>query len=173
MTVYLLGFMGCGKTFWGQALAGRLGLAFTDLDARLEMQAGQSIAQLFENQGETAFRQMESVCLKSLPSDAGVVATGGGTPCFLDNMEWMNRWGLTVYLQTPVELLVQRLKSGKAQRPLLRGLDDAALRQFIVEKLAAREVFYRQAKLMLSQGGGDLPFLTMLESAVREALKPI
>jgi shikimate kinase len=149
--IFLLGFMGCGKTYWGKRLAERLGVPFLDLDAYLEAQEGRSIADIFSTDGEPAFRMLERDYLHQLPFAAGVVATGGGLPCFFDNMDWMNAHGHTIFLDTPVELLVRRLAPGRAHRPLLRDLSEAELPAFIEARLAVRLPFYNQAKRRVQQ----------------------
>jgi shikimate kinase len=150
--IYLIGFMGSGKSFAGRRLAGELGLPFLDLDLYLEEKAGRTIFRIFEEAGETAFRKMEAAALRETERfSAAVIACGGGTPCFGGNMEWMNAHGLTIYLETPVELLVERLISETAHRPLLHGLDRPGLRRYIEEKLAQRAPYYRRASVIMHQ----------------------
>ena len=146
MRIFLLGFMGSGKTTIGKKLARTLGYAFVDLDKAIEARAGMSIPQYFEHHGEAPFRELERDCLQSdIPSENVVVATGGGAPCFFDNMEWMNQHGVTVYLMLPPKALASRLQ-GSAGRPLLAGLKGADLIRFIESKLESREPFYKKAK---------------------------
>lgn len=149
MRIYLTGFMGSGKSFFGKKIARAYAMAYVDLDHAIEMHFGKFIPQIFEQHGEAAFRQMEQEILHRtalLPN--AVIACGGGTPCFFDNMEWMNTHGLTVYLRTSVPTLVKRLESDPAhQRPLLKNLSGQALEQFIHERLQQREPFYKQAFL--------------------------
>ena len=151
--LFLIGFMGCGKSWWGKTLAEQSGQPFIDLDAFIEASAGQSIAGIFAESGETGFRLLEHDCLRRLAAlPPSIVATGGGTPCFFDNMDWMNRHGHTAYLQTPPEVLFERLRRQTARRPLLRDLDDAGLQHFIHERLAAREPYYIQAQVIVAFG---------------------
>lgn len=151
--LFLIGFMGSGKSWWGRALAEHSGQPFIDLDAFVEASAGQSIAGIFAEAGETGFRLLEHDCLRRLATlPPAIVATGGGTPCFFDNMDWMNRQGRTAYLQTPPEVLFERLRTQREHRPLLRNLDDAGLQAFIRERLDAREPFYRQAQVIVAFG---------------------
>lgn len=148
MRIFLIGFMGSGKSYTGKRLAAALHLPFTDLDALIEKQQGRSVQEIFRDEGELAFRQMEQTALRETATFAeAIIACGGGTPCFADNMEWMNAQGITVYLQTPVEVLAQRLLPEMAQRPLLHGLDETSLPAFIAEKLAFRESWYLQAQV--------------------------
>lgn len=149
---YLIGFMGSGKSFTGRRLAGELGLPFLDLDEYLEEKTGRTVKRIFEEEGETTFRKMEAAALRETERfSSAVIACGGGTPCFGDNMEWMNAHGLTIYLETPAELLADRLISETAHRPLLRGLDRSGLRRYIEEKLAQRAPYYHQASVVVHQ----------------------
>jgi len=147
--IFLVGFMGCGKTTLGRKLAGRLGYLFMDLDHILEAQVGMTIAEYFSKFGEDAFRKLESEVLKktSYP-DNSVVSTGGGLPCFFDNMEWMNAHGKTVYIKLSPKTLADRLENEKEERPLLRDHQGEALVTFITGKLAERDHFYMQATLV-------------------------
>jgi shikimate kinase len=145
--IFFTGFMGCGKTTWSRKLAAHMGYEFIDLDQVLEEQAGMSIAEYFSSFGEDAFRQLESDVLKKTgyPENT-VVSTGGGLPCFFDNMDWMNSHGKTVYIRLSPKTLVDRLEKGKAKRPLLRDKHGDELLGFITQKLAEREPYYLQAK---------------------------
>jgi shikimate kinase len=144
--IFLIGFMGCGKTTLGRKLASRLGYLFMDLDHVLEAQAGMTIAQYFSEFGEDAFRKLESEVLKQTPyPEHAVVSTGGGLPCFFDNMQWMNEHGKTVYIKLSPKTLANRLESEKDERPLLRQKHGEELVTFIGDKLTEREKFYNQA----------------------------
>lgn len=144
--IFLIGFMGSGKTHWGRILAEKLDSPFLDLDAFIEAGEGKTVAAIFEAVGESGFRVLEREYLHRLAAlPPTVVAAGGGTPCFFDNMEWMKRHGLTIYLKTPPEALFERLKNERQHRPLLKAPDDDALHAFIRERLAMRELYYRQA----------------------------
>ena len=147
--IFIIGFMGCGKTTLGRKLAGRLGYMFMDLDHILEEQAGMSIAKYFSAFGEDAFRRLESDVLQqgTYPENA-VISTGGGLPCFFDNMEWMNAHGKTVYIKLSPKTLANRLEQEKNERPLLQDKHGEALVTFIAEKLAQRESFYNQATVI-------------------------
>jgi len=147
--IFLIGFMGCGKTTLGRKLAARLGYTFYDLDHLLEEQAGMSVAEYFSNFGETAFRLAESEILKNTAySENAVISTGGGLPCFFDNMDWMKAQGTTVYIKLSPKTLAGRLEHGKEERPLLRHKHGEELINFISEKLAERESFYMQAQVI-------------------------
>ena len=144
--IFFIGFMGCGKTTWSRKLAAHLGYDFIDLDHLLEEQAGMTIAEYFATYGEDSFRILESEVLKQTPyTQNTVVSTGGGLPCFFDNMEWMNAHGKTVYIKLSPKTLVDRLERSKNKRPLLREKQGEELLAFITERLAEREAFYLQA----------------------------
>ncbi|MGF7078952.1 shikimate kinase [Mucilaginibacter sp. UYCu711] len=146
MKIFFVGFMGCGKTTWSRKLASHLGYEFMDLDHMLEEKAGMTIAEYFLQHGQDAFRLLESSILKdTVYPENVVVSTGGGLPCFFDNMEWMGANGQTLYIKLSPKALAVRLDKGKATRPLIAGLHGDELVAFIAEKLAERERFYEQA----------------------------
>ncbi|HVW97668.1 MAG TPA: shikimate kinase [Mucilaginibacter sp.] len=144
--IFLVGFMGCGKTTLGRKLALTLNYPFLDLDHVLEAKAGMTIAEYFSVYGEDTFRKLESEVLKQTDyPERAVVSTGGGLPCFFDNMDWMNAHGQTVYIELSPKSLADRLQHQKAKRPLLRDKNDDELLAFITEKLTERETFYKKA----------------------------
>ncbi|PWK77868.1 shikimate kinase [Mucilaginibacter oryzae] len=146
MKYFIVGFMGCGKTTWGRKLAAKWGCEFVDLDHVLEAQAGMSIAEYFSSFGEGAFRKLESQVLKETEyAENTVVSTGGGLPCFFDNMDWMNANGKTLYIKLSPKTLADRLENSKTVRPVLQGKKGDELVDFITGKLAERERFYLQA----------------------------
>lgn len=151
MKIFLIGFMGCGKSTLGRKLATKLGYKLIDLDHQLEKIAGCSIAAYFAAHGEVAFRQLESETLRTLdyPEDC-IVATGGGTPCFHDNISWMKENGKTIYIQMSPSTLAKRLESGLAKRPLISSLSEEELIHFIAGKLEERKDYYLQAEYVLS-----------------------
>ena len=147
--IFLIGFMGSGKTTLGRKLASRLGYMFMDLDHVLEAQEGVTIAEYFAKHGEDAFRKLESEVLKKARyPDHAIVSTGGGLPCFFDNMDWMNAHGKTVYIKLSPKTLADRLENEKEKRPLLTEHHGEALVQFIEGKLEEREPFYNQANII-------------------------
>jgi shikimate kinase len=146
---FLIGFMGAGKSYWGKRWAQATGLGFVELDSLIESRLGQPITEVFAKQGESFFRQQESTALKACTQDNCIVASGGGTACFFDNIEWMNAHGTTVYLQASPQILARRLVGEKAQRPLLQQVGDAELESFIAHKLAERVPYYQRAGLVL------------------------
>lgn len=144
--IFLIGFMGCGKTSWGRKLAAGLGYEFIDLDHVLEAQVEMTIAEYFAAHGEDAFRRLESQVLKETPYPNNVVvSTGGGLPCFFDHMDWMNADGKTIYIQLTPKTLADRLENARVKRPVLQDKKGAELEAFIEHKLAERESFYLQA----------------------------
>ncbi len=148
--VFVVGFMGCGKSTIGKLLAADLGFTFIDLDHEIELSQHTSISDLFTRYGEQKFREFEQKSLHTMRDKTKVViACGGGTPCFFDNMPWMNEHGTTVFLNTSPEDLLLRLQSEQAHRPLIRDFDSSGLKQFIHQKLAERMPFYTQAKLQV------------------------
>ena len=150
MKVFLIGFMGCGKSTKAKQLASRLNCPVIDLDAVIVAEQGKSIADYFAENGEAAFRNLESETLKKYDyPETCVVATGGGLPCFFDNMEWMNANGKTVYLQMTPPQLVSRLHN-REKRPLLKGMDDEQLLAFVEMRLSERNAFYTQAQLVVN-----------------------
>ena len=142
--------MGSGKTYWGNLWARHTGMQFYDLDEVIENEEGTTIAALFELYGEAWFRQKETAVLHSFAEkDNCIIACGGGTPCFNDNIQWMNAQGITVYLSATTEQIVQRLQSETDKRPLVKGLQSAELYNFVEQKLIERTPFYSQAKNIL------------------------
>lgn len=138
--------MGAGKTTVGKALAKDLGIQFYDLDWYIEERYRQTIAQLFEKYGENGFREIEQKMLHEVAEfEDVIISAGGGTPCFFDNMEYMNRQAQTVYLKATPEVLFKHLRMGKTERPLLKNKTPEEIRQFISESLAQREPFYSSA----------------------------
>lgn len=150
MKIFLVGFMGSGKTHWGSIWAKKNGLPFFDLDRIIEEQEKKTIADIFEFHGEDQFREKETVALKAFAEiNEGIIACGGGTPCFYDNMRWMNEHGTTVYLDISPQTIYNRVSAEKDKRPLLEKVNKAGLLSFIEQKLKEREPFYKQAKIIL------------------------
>ena len=150
MKVYLLGFMGAGKSVYGQELAQQLKWDFLDLDAQIEANAGLTIPEIFEQYGESLFREWEQQALHATANlDHTVIATGGGTPGFFDNLSWMKAHGHTVYLKMLPDKLVKRLKKMQKQRPLIQNLRPKALEQFVHQKLQERAGDYMQAAVVI------------------------
>ncbi|MDR1763222.1 MAG: shikimate kinase [Dysgonamonadaceae bacterium] len=149
LAIFLTGYMGCGKTTLGKYIAQKTGLQFVDMDLFIENRYRKSINAIFEEKGEAEFRLIENRILKDVADfENVVVSTGGGLPCFFDNMEVMNRSGITVYLKTDRDILAERLFGAKDKRPLLKGKNRDELRDFVAKSLAEREKFYSQAQII-------------------------
>ena len=145
--IIILGYMGSGKTTIGHALSKELSLPFYDLDWYIESRMRQSVKQLFDSMGEEGFRKIERNMLHEVAEFENVIVScGGGTPCFFDNMDYLNRQGDTVYLKATPDVLFRHLKMGKTVRPLLLGKTPEEVRAFIGEQLREREPYYAQGK---------------------------
>lgn len=145
-SVFLIGYMGSGKSTVGKKLAGRLKFDFIDIDSSIEQMTGKSISQIFDTEGEDAFRQLERSILKSLCSRSNtVVATGGGAPCYFDNMELMKKSGITVYIKMHPQSLSSRIIASQTERPLLKYVSNDDMPMFIENHLIEREKFYNKA----------------------------
>ena len=144
--IFLIGYMGSGKTTLGRALGRRLGLQFIDLDLYIESRYMRTISQLFAERGEDKFRSIEREMLHEVAEmEDVVVACGGGTPCYYDNIDYMNRCGTTVFLSASEDRVFARLSINRNKRPLIKDLDDQSLRIFIRENLALRMPHYSKA----------------------------
>lgn len=151
MNLFLIGFMGSGKTTAGKKLAKKLNLEFIDMDNYLEKQQNRTINEIFATDGEGKFREIERNILNELlQKDNILVGTGGGAPCFFDNMKQMNEKALTLYLQLPPKALAHRLRNAKAERPLIKNKTENELIDFIEKTLEKREPFYTQAHIIIN-----------------------
>jgi len=150
--IILIGYMGAGKTLLGKALAESLNIRFINSDSDIEQQTGMSIGQIFEQYGEDYFRNLEQEYLKNFDhQESFVLATGGGTPCYNDQMTVLNALGATVYLQCSNETLYSRLKNEREHRPLIAGLSDEELREAIEYRMIQRERIYQKAQIILPE----------------------
>jgi len=161
--IFLIGFMGSGKSHGAKLLSDQMGLPYVDLDAWIEDKEQRTITTIFNQSGEAYFRERESASLKeafdSISSGAvfqigtqvitGIISTGGGTPCYHENMKWMNQHGITVWLNPLPSVLMERLLKEKASRPLLASLNERELILFVTSKLSERISFYSQATIEL------------------------
>ena len=140
--------MASGKTSKGKKLARKLEFDFIDLDEEIERKEGQNITTIFEVKGEAYFRQLEADVLRRIPeSTKAVIALGGGTPCFHENMKYVNERGTSIYIKRAATTILGRLRQNKAKRPLVANLTDEELKAFISENLEKREAFYKKATL--------------------------
>lgn len=165
MKFFLIGFMGAGKSLIGQLLATRLELDFMDMDIVLEAKEGMSIQEIFSKKGEEHFRRLEAQSLRELDGQSNVIiATGGGMPCYFNNMEWMNEHGITIFLDVSVEELNFRLSNDFGKRPLLSGKSTTELKEFIKDKLDKRGEFYHQAQFICH---ADYPVEELVEGLAK------
>ncbi len=153
MKIFFIGFMGSGKTHWGKMLSQQTGLPYFDLDEVITGAEKKSIQQIFHDQGEEYFRIREQEVLQALAEEHGdvIISTGGGTPCFFNNIDFMKQQGKVVWLNTAVHILLERLLRQKHSRPLIKDIPDADLKSFIIKKLQDRKMYYEQADVMLHE----------------------
>ena len=165
MKIFLVGFMGCGKTYLGQQLAHKLRLPFFDLDHQIEEKEGKTIAAVFKDTGEEYFRLLEKEVLYLLSEshDSFVMATGGGTPCFYNNIGYMKNGGTVMWLHCSADIIYNRLITEKEKRPLVKDLDGSELYAYIVKKYADRKIYYEQAQITINE---DEPKLELLISKI-------
>jgi shikimate kinase len=149
--IFLIGMMGSGKSYWAKKIAKWNKCVGYDLDDIIEMNEEKTIPEIFSEDGEDAFRKTEAKIIRWFKEKKKfVIATGGGTPCFHDNMNWMKKEGVVIWLDESIEVLVSRLTAQKAQRPLIANLDDNEIAKFIQEKLVERNPIYQQANYRLT-----------------------
>lgn len=154
MLIFIVGFMGCGKSTIGKRVARRIGYGFADTDAMIEAAAGKKIPEIFCQQGEAFFREQERAIIAGFDPDSDViVATGGGAPCTEENLETMQRLGKLIYFRMSPERLFARLKEGREKRPKIASLNDKELMEYIRETLSQRERFYSQATMTIDCEG--------------------
>jgi shikimate kinase len=166
--LFLIGFMGCGKSYWGKQVAEYTRRPFIDLDQQIESGERKSISAIFASLDEEGFRKLERQYLQQLNEETmSIVATGGGTPCFFDNMAQMKIQGKTIFLDVPEPVLFRRLATERSKRPLLHGLDDEALMTFIYERMATRRPFYEQADVRIKWHEDPEVYRTYLFEAVQ------
>jgi shikimate kinase len=162
---FLIGFMGSGKSYVGKKLAELIGLEFIDLDEMIIQKAQKTIPEIFQEYGESHFRNLERECLFETQNfNKTIIATGGGTPCFFKNMEWMNSSGVTIYLNVATPILVNRLRKEIHGRPLIASKSEEELSEFINQKLIERQSFYEMAHITYHIRKGNEPIFLELES---------
>lgn len=171
--IYLMGFMGSGKSFLGRKLSRTLNIPFYDLDQEIEIFYQDSIENIFLLKGETFFRSLESKVLQSLSDKPpGIVSLGGGTPCFNNNIEYLNSNGITIFISTSSELINLRLKLDRSNRPLLEKIKDnhEKLAAYVDLKLSERKPFYQQAKITIFQ---NIENQDLIENEIIEKIQTI
>ena len=158
MKIFLVGFMGCGKSYWGKKLSEKIHIPFFDLDGKIEEQEGKSIAQIFAENGEEYFRMVEKETLYMITEshESFILATGGGTPCFFNNIDYIKKAGIAVWINCSVDCLYSRLQKEKDKRPLLNAIPDGELKSFIVKKYSTRKIYYQQAQIIAHDETMDL-----------------
>ena len=152
MRVFIIGYMGSGKTTIGKRVAKRLSMNFVDMDIHIEGKMHKTVTQIFGEMGEERFRELERKCLLEVSEYENVIiSTGGGAPCFFDNMELMNASGITIYLHLSPNILAERLKTTNLlNRPILANYQGDKLKDYIASTLAKREIFYLQAQVKVN-----------------------
>jgi len=150
--VYIIGYMGVGKTTLAKLLSEQLQLPFLDTDLEIEQQEKRSIAEIFKKEGELYFRMLETELLKQYNSK-GIVACGGGLPLFNNNMEYIKKTGVSIYLKASIDFLFTRLKNKKKERPLISAAVDGKLKQFIQTQLEKRKNIYNKATYIVDVEG--------------------
>lgn len=158
MKIFLIGFMGSGKTHWGRLLSEKLGIRFFDLDEQVSSHAGKNIVDIFATEGEEQFRLQEKDALHIITEshDSFIMACGGGAPCFFNNIEYMNQAGITVWINTALDVLFERLIEEKDKRPLIKELSADQLKTYISKKFADRKLYYEQAKVKVNEAPLEL-----------------
>lgn len=155
MNIFLVGLMGSGKSFWAHKLSTVFKMPAFDLDKEIEKAESKTIPEIFAEKGEAYFRQKENEILKTFALKSNfILATGGGAPCFHDNIDWMNKNGTTIWIDEPLSIIAARLKKGKSHRPLIANVADEGLESFFYEMREKRKPFYSKAKYHLN--GGNL-----------------
>lgn len=161
--IFLIGYMGAGKTTTARRLANRLGYKVCDTDAMLEEKYKISIDDFFHKYDETLFRKLETQVLQSTENlENAVISTGGGTPCFNDNITWMNEHGTTIFLRISPQSAVDRLMHSKKKRPLTDDKSEEELTEYVQHHYASRMPFYEQAKICVKAEDLDLDNLIKL-----------
>lgn len=167
MIVFLVGFMGSGKSYMAKQLAKLENGAAVDLDDEIEKQEGKTINEIFKINGEEYFRMLEAKVLRDITNQLlssepdyfengdkiirlNYLACGGGSPCFNQNIDWMNEHGLTIWVDPPLEVLLARLINEKEHRPIIKDLDEKELRDFVDKKREDRVCYYSQAKIRIT-----------------------
>lgn len=151
MNIYLIGFMGCGKTSVGEILAKKLGYTFIDTDQHIENKYNETVSSIFSREGESKFREYEKEALIDLKKiDNSIIATGGGMPCSDANIKTIKESGISIYLKLDSKSLVNRVSNSSQPRPLTIGKSKEQLLDLFIELLAVREPYYNQADIIVN-----------------------
>ncbi|HMG66181.1 MAG TPA: shikimate kinase [Chitinophagaceae bacterium] len=153
MKIFFIGFMGSGKTYWGKQVSEKLNIPFFDLDGEIISHEEKSITGIFAENGEEYFRLLEKDILHIITEghENLVMACGGGAPCYYNNIDYINQSGTTIWINTPIDTLFQRLINEKETRPLIKDLSDDQLKRFIIKKFSDRKIYYEQADIIIDE----------------------
>ncbi len=163
MRIFLIGYMGCGKSRWGKIIAKHYGFRFIDLDTHIEEREKETIPEIFRKHEESGFRLIEHEALESIRKEENVIiATGGGAPCFHNNMEMMNNLGTTLFIECSPQLLQERISNSDNERPLVVDLSADELLNYIIRHLHNRMPFYEQAQHKLVSGNLEIESFTAI-----------
>lgn len=163
MKIFLIGYMGCGKSRWGKMIASYYGFRFIDLDKLIEEREKLSVPEIFSEYGENGFRKREKEALQAIPKgEKLIVATGGGAPCFHGNMDYMNREGISLFIECAPELLRERITNSDTERPLVKNMSPEELLLYISKHLNERLPFYEQSQYKITSGDLELDDFTNL-----------
>jgi len=167
MRIFLIGFMGAGKSFLGKLWADDNDMPFYDVDTLIEEEERMSISEIFSTFCEAYFREKEAAVLRNTDRfENAIIACGGGAPCYFDNMQWMNKNGITVFLNETEEQIYHHIKNDKKSRPLITSQDQNGLQDFIKNKLLERKPFYNQCKLILNPNQLNRHGFNVIESLI-------
>ncbi|MBV9960621.1 MAG: shikimate kinase [Parafilimonas sp.] len=163
MRIFIIGLMGSGKSFWTDKLSSSLNIPAFHLDDEIEKAEGKAVAEIFTEKGEDYFRKRESEVLKNFAGKKNfILSTGGGAPCFFDNMEWMNANGITIWIDEPIEIIASRLQKEKSHRPLIANIQDEQLINFLSGMRDKRKPFYSKAKYHLNDTISEKKFAEII-----------
>ncbi|MEO5999873.1 MAG: shikimate kinase [Chitinophagaceae bacterium] len=153
MKIFLIGFMGSGKSHWGPQLSAKVGLPFFDLDTVIVEKEKKQITEIFAEKGEEYFRYLEKAVLEELVENNNefIISCGGGTPCFFNNIRFMKNKGTVIWLNTQADVLVNRLLKEKTSRPVLKDIADEELKPYILKKILGRKLYYEQADIIVNE----------------------
>src|ERR1700722_9796932 len=175
MKIFLIGFMGSGKTHWGRQLSAKLQLPFFDLDTVIVGKEKQSVAEIFARQGEEYFRYQERDTLEEITQDqeSFILSCGGGAPCFFNNIEFMKKSGKVIWLNTSIDALTNRLQKERMPRPLISDVEEADLRRYVIRKLSERRMYYQQADVTVEEETANLDGLikVLLQNETPDRMK--
>jgi shikimate kinase len=175
MKIFLIGFMGSGKTHWGRQLSAKLQLPFFDLDTVIMEKEKQSVAEIFDRQGEEYFRYQERDTLEEITHDqeSFILSCGGGTPCFFNNIEFMKKSGKVIWLNSSIDALTHRLQKERMTRPLISDVEEADLRRYVIRKLSERRMYYQQADVTVEEETANLDGLikVLLQNELPDRMK--